>query len=139
MAKYLFTGFTKCLYPVQKFDSDAERKLALILERDTLKWFKPAKGQFQIFYRLGVTQAEYQPDFVAETTEGIYMLEPKMRKELDQPTVRAKQAAAVQWCSHASDHATVYGGKPWQYVLIPQRDSGKHDPQRPSDSVPRLK
>ena len=42
MAKYLFGGFRKCLYPVQKFQSDAERRLAAILERDTLKWFKPA-------------------------------------------------------------------------------------------------
>ena len=49
MAKYLFSGFTRCLYPVQKFDSDAERKLAVILERDASKWFKPAKGQFRSF------------------------------------------------------------------------------------------
>jgi type III restriction enzyme len=53
MAQYLFSGFKRCLYPVQKFDSDAERRLAVILERDSLKWFKPAKGQFQIFYRQG--------------------------------------------------------------------------------------
>ena len=53
MAKYLFGGFKRCLYPVQKFHSDAERKLAVILERDAITWFKPAKGQFQIFYRAG--------------------------------------------------------------------------------------
>jgi type III restriction enzyme len=50
MAKYLFGGFNRCLYPVQKFQSEAERKLAVILEREALKWFKPAKGQFQIYY-----------------------------------------------------------------------------------------
>ena len=44
MAKYLFGGFERCLDPVQKFDSDAERKLAIILERDALKWFRPARG-----------------------------------------------------------------------------------------------
>jgi type III restriction enzyme len=53
MAKYLFGGFQRCLYPVQKFDSDSERKLAVILEREALKWFKPAKGQFQIYYQNG--------------------------------------------------------------------------------------
>jgi type III restriction enzyme len=53
MAKYLFGGFQRCLYAVQKFDSDSERKLAVILERDSLKWFKPAKGQFQIYYQNG--------------------------------------------------------------------------------------
>jgi type III restriction enzyme len=31
------------------------------------KWFKPAKGQFQIYYKLGTEQPEYIPDFVAET------------------------------------------------------------------------
>lgn len=71
MAKYLFGGFQRCLYPVQKFQSDAERKLAVILERDSLKWFKPAKGQFQIFYRSRADHLEYQPDFVAETADGI--------------------------------------------------------------------
>ncbi|MBF0429093.1 MAG: DEAD/DEAH box helicase family protein, partial [Magnetococcales bacterium] len=31
MAKYLFGGFQRCLYPVQKFQSEAERKMAVIL------------------------------------------------------------------------------------------------------------
>jgi len=119
MAKYLFGGFARCLYPVQKFDSDSERKLAVILERDAEKWFKPAKGQFQIFYRKGADHLEYQPDFVAETADMIYMLEPKMRKEMDDPDVLAKKEAATQWCVYASDHAATYDGKPWRYLLIP--------------------
>lgn len=119
MAKYLFGNFQRCLYPVQKFDSDSERKLAVILERDAMKWFKPAKGQFQIYYKSGADQLEYQPDFVAETDDAIYMLEPKMRKELDDPIVIAKKKAAVKWCANASDHARSYGGKPWRYILIP--------------------
>ena len=53
MSKYLFDGFQRGLLSPLKFDSDAERKLAVILDRDALKWFKPAKGQFQIFYRSG--------------------------------------------------------------------------------------
>ena len=65
MAKYLFGGFDHCLYSVQKFDSDAQRKLAVILDRDAIKWFKPAKGQFQIYYRSGADHLEYLPDFVA--------------------------------------------------------------------------
>jgi type III restriction enzyme len=119
MAKYLFGGFERCLYPVQKFDSDSERKLAVILERDTTKWFKPAKGQFHIFYRQGADHLEYQPDFVAETFDTIYMLEPKMRKELEDPVVIAKKEAAIKWCANASDHAANYGGKPWRYLLVP--------------------
>jgi type III restriction enzyme len=55
----VFGGFSKCLYPQQKFDSDTERRFAVILERDANKWFKPAKGQFQMFYKLGPEQPEY--------------------------------------------------------------------------------
>jgi type III restriction enzyme len=119
MAKYLFGGFKHCLYPVQKFQSDSERKLALILDREADKWFKPAKGQFQLFYKSGAEQLEYQPDFVAEAKSGIYMLEPKARNEMADPEVLAKRDVAVTWCKHASDHAVTYDGKPWKYVLIP--------------------
>ena len=119
MAKYLFGGFAKCLYPVQKFHSEAERRLAMILERESLKWFKPAKGQFQIFYKHGADHSEYQPDFVAETNDAIYMLEPKARTELEDPIVLAKRDVAVTWCSHATAYAYKHGGKAWRYALIP--------------------
>jgi len=122
MAKYLFGGFRKCLYPVQKFDSDAERRLAVILERDALRWFRPAKGQFPIFYRQSSDQFEYQPDFVAEADGAIYMLEPKAANEMDDPVVLAKKDVAVAWCKNASDHAKEHGGKPWRYVLIPHNE-----------------
>ena len=119
MAKYLFGGFKRCLYPVQKFQADGERKLSVILEREATKWFKPAKGQFQIYYKSGADHPEYQPDFVAETNSVIYMLEPKGRAELTADDVIAKRDAAVKWCMQASDHAKTYSGKPWKYLLIP--------------------
>ena len=119
MQQMLFGGFQRGLYSVQKFDSDAERKLAIILDRDTQKWFRPAAGQFQIFYKSGVAQHEYQPDFVAETTDCIYMLEPKARNEMTDAEVLAKKEAAVIWCSRATTHAVSNDGKPWKYVLIP--------------------
>ncbi|MGH8551708.1 MAG: hypothetical protein ACRERS_00260 [Methylococcales bacterium] len=119
MAKYLFGNFERCLYAVQKFDSDSERRLAVILERDAIRWFKPARGQFRIFYRQGADSNEYQPDFVAESSDTIYMLEAKKRTEMDDPIVRAKMDAALKWCANASDHAASYGGKPWRYLLIP--------------------
>ena len=104
---------------MQKFQSEPERRLAVILEREALKWFRPAKGQFQIYYKQGADHLEYQPDFVAETDDMIWMLEPKARNELDSQDVLAKQAAAVQWCRHASMHAASYSGKSWRYALIP--------------------
>ncbi len=119
MAKYLFEGFTRCLYSEEKFASDAERKLAVILERDAIKWFKPAKGQFQIYYRQGADNPEYQPDFVAEAKDTIYMLEPKMKSEMTDAIVLAKRDVAVAWCKRATDYAEKHGGKPWEYALIP--------------------
>ena len=118
----LFGGFSRCLYPLQKFDSDTERRFAVILERDALKWFKPAKGQFQIYYKLGSEQPEYIPDFVAETDSMILMVETKKRDDLNSDEVKSKSAAAVKWCAHASSHAAKVGGKPWCYLLVPHDD-----------------
>jgi type III restriction enzyme len=119
MAKYLFGGFSRCLYSVQKFQSDTERMLSVILEREAIKWFKPAKGQFKIYYRWKGDQPEYQPDFVAETDDAIYMLEPKRRNDIDSDEVIAKSKVAVEWCRHATDYMQSNGGKPWSYALIP--------------------
>jgi type III restriction enzyme len=119
MARYLFGGFNKCLSTVTKFHSDSERKLAVILERESLKWLRPAKGQFQMFYRSGNDHLEYQPDFVAEMEDRILMLEPKMAAQMQDTDVLAKRDIAIQWCAWASEHAQSYGGKPWQYALIP--------------------
>jgi type III restriction enzyme len=117
--RYLFTGFRRSLYPEEKFQSDTERRLALILDRDSVKWFKPARDQFQIYYRDGAEQPAYQPDFVADTAEAIYMLESKARNQLNDPVVLAKKDAAVNWCERATKHNLDNGGKPWKYALIP--------------------
>jgi len=115
----LFGGFSRCLYPLQKFDSDTERRFAIILERDANKWFKPAKGQFQIYYQRGSGQAEYVPDFVVEMDACILLVETKKQGDLQMDAVLAKAQAAVRWCQHASDHAKEVGGKPWKYLLLP--------------------
>ena len=125
MAKYLFTGFKSCLFDTpQKFQSDTERRLAVILEREEMKWFRPARGQFQIYYRSGSDHLEYQPDFAAEGDDCIYMLEPKASREMGDPDVLAKRTAATKWCQLASNHASDYEGKPWKYVLIPHEAIG---------------
>ena len=90
-----------------------------MLERDSQRWFKPAKGQFQIYYKLGSEQPEYVPDFVAETTDVVLMVETKARDDLKLPDVQAKADAAVQWCKHASQYAISVGAKPWRYLLVP--------------------
>lgn len=114
----LFGGFKKCLYPIQKFDSDTERRFTVVLENDdtVLKWFKPARGDFQIHYS---RDAEYEPDFVVETKDAKFLCEPKRAGKEDDEIVQAKADAAATWCKHATDHAKQYGGKPWSYLLIP--------------------
>ena len=99
-------------YPVQKFQSDSERKLSIIVDRESQKWFKPARGQFQIFYMFAGEQPEYQPDFVAETETVIYMLEPKEKGAMEDADVLAKKAAAVKWCKQASDYAGPMAANP---------------------------
>lgn len=123
--KMLFTGYAKCIYPIQKFDSDSERRFSSILEADpdVVKWFKPARGDFHIYYQ---ADTPYEPDFVVETKTGKFICEPKAAKDMDDEIVRAKAKAAVQWCEHASRHEAEHGGKPWSYLLIPHdmiRDS----------------
>lgn len=118
----LFGGFKKCLYPLQKFDSDTERRFAVILERDAQKWFKPALGQFQIYYKMGSEQKEYQPDFVVEMENCILMIETKALSDMQSPEVLAKAEAAVAWCQQAADYSIKHEGKGWHYLLIPHNE-----------------
>ncbi len=113
----LWTGFRKSLQDVQKFDSDTERQLAVLLERDdqVIRWFRPAKDQLKIYFRGG---RNYEPDFVVETMTEKCLLEPKRRSELDDPEVLAKQAAAEAWCAAATAYELENGGKAWRYCLV---------------------
>lgn len=121
----VFTGFEKCLYPIQKFDSDSERRFAILLEDDheVVKWFKPAREQFQIFYH---KDRRYEPDFVIETATHKIMAEPKRADQIRTEEVLLKAGAAREWCKHASDHAIENGDKPWVYALI-SHDEILHD------------
>jgi len=116
--KHVFGGFKKCCYPLQKFDADPERRLAVMIDGDASveKWLKPGRNQFRIDYRSGEA---YEPDFVVETATKMLILEVKARNELDDPTVKAKAAAATKWCRTATAHAQGGTGKPWVYALIP--------------------
>ena len=114
--KHLFGGFKKCCYPLQKFDTDPERRLAVTIDGDSNvdKWLKPGRNQFRIDYRSGES---YEPDFVVETKTRMLICEVKARNELDDADVNAKAAAATKWCTTATQHAG--GTKPWIYLLIP--------------------
>ena len=114
--RHVFQGFAKCCATLQKFDSDDERELACLLEREDSveRWVKPASGQFQIEFN---TSQAYEPDFVVETAGEKLIIEVKARNEMTDPVVLAKAAAARVWCAHATDYRGT--GKPWRYLLIP--------------------
>ena len=111
-----FKGFGKSLYSPQKFDSDPERRFAVVIENDetVLKWVRPSREDLHIDYR-SAQDGSYQPDFVVETADRMYLCEPKRANEMADETVLAKARAAATWCKHATDHCD----KPWTYLLIP--------------------
>jgi len=114
----LFGGFERCLYPVQKFDSDPERRFAVVLEneQDVLKWFRPSQRDIRI--HLNHREARYEPDFVVETEDQKYLCEVKRDTDLNDPDVQAKARAAALWCHRATE----FDEKRWTYLLIPDRD-----------------
>ncbi|MBX3178726.1 MAG: hypothetical protein KF886_15310 [Candidatus Hydrogenedentes bacterium] len=117
--RMVFGGFRKCVYPMQRFDADSERRLAVVLENDDAveKWVRLNKGDIHIQYdREG---ALYVPDFVVETGAAKYLCEPKADNEMGDETVLAKARAAAVWCMQATAHGQGNGGKPWHYLLIP--------------------
>lgn len=117
--RYVFKGFKKGCYQFAKFDSDPERRLALLLDQEpqVLKWMKPAPNQFRIEDADG---HPYQPDFVVETSTERLILEPKRRDLVGDPDVQRKARAAILWCHIATKyHAEAVGEKSWRYALIP--------------------
>ncbi|WP_424196077.1 DEAD/DEAH box helicase [Ampullimonas aquatilis] len=124
IGQYVYGGFQRCAYAFQKFHSDTERILATVLEREARRWFRPVSGQFNIYYRAGVNQPEYIPDFVVALDDITLMIETKKAREVteaqeSETEVKAKADQAVIWCKNASDYAAKVGGKPWAYLLIP--------------------
>ncbi|MCA9527525.1 MAG: DEAD/DEAH box helicase family protein [Myxococcales bacterium] len=112
----VFGGFSKCLYPLQKFHSDSERRFAVLLEMDKAvqKWVKPARANFQIVLKGG---SLYEPDFVVEADDAFYIAEVKAEGMVQEADVLAKAEAAAVWCRSATQEGA--GAKPWHYLLIP--------------------
>lgn len=118
--RYLFHGFNKCCYRLQRFQSDDERRFAVLIDGKheplVKHWIKPAPKQFDIHYAKG---SLYQPDFLVETDREMLICEVKARNELDDPIVKAKASAARLWVAEANKIASEMGKKLWRYALIP--------------------
>lgn len=115
----VFGGFKKACHTLYKFDSNSERIFAVVLENDStvLKWMRPAPKQFNIYYGPGGCN-RYEPDFIVETAEQIFMVEIKARKDLQNSDVIEKANAALAYCQAASEWNAEHGGKQWVYALI---------------------
>jgi type III restriction enzyme len=117
----LFTGIKKGVFAEAKFDSkEGELTLAHVLERDpdVLKWLRPHPREFDITYNHG---HNYEPDFVVETEDIIYLVEVKGEDKLKDPDVLAKKTRAIQYCAVASRWGNANGYKEWRYLFIPSK------------------
>jgi type III restriction enzyme len=117
--KFVFRGFEKACHFEYKFDSKTEQDLAFILENDktVIKWLRPSPSQFRIYW--DNNSKRYEPDFVVETSDAIYMIESKMSSQVDAVDVQAKRTAAERYCKYASEFTAQHHGKKWAYVIIP--------------------
>jgi len=115
----IFSGFKKACHTLYKFDSKTEKDFAGILEQDAevLKWLRPAKSQFQIYWNHN--SSRYVPDFVVEMPAAIYMIETKKEGDIETGDVQEKATSAAVYCKHATNFTRKNKGKPWKYVIIP--------------------
>ncbi|MBV6881945.1 DEAD/DEAH box helicase family protein [Epilithonimonas ginsengisoli] len=117
--KFVFRGFEKACHFEYKFDSNTEKDFAIILENDDKvdKWMRPAANQFRLWW--SNNSKKYEPDFVVETADTIYLVEPKEAGKMTDPDVQDKRNAAVKFCRYATQYSAENGGKPWKYALVP--------------------
>jgi type III restriction enzyme len=119
ITKYVFRGFEKACHFEYKFDSKTEQDLAFVCENDNevQKWLRPAPNQFRIYW--ANNSKKYEPDFIVETKDGIFMIETKAESNLNDDDVIQKMNAAKKFCQYASDFTSQNGGKKWSYLLVP--------------------
>lgn len=124
--KLLFSGFKRCCFAYQKFQSNPEKEFASLLEKDVTnnKWLKPFGAQFQIEYKNSEGENSlYYPDFIVETEEGKFIVETKQSSKMNDEDVKLKAKATNLWCNYATKHELNTNlGKSWSYILIPDTD-----------------
>lgn len=116
----LFDGIKKGVFSTAKFDSHPELLLARVLEGDgeVQNWLRPAPREFNITYNHG---HNYEPDFVVETEDVIYLVEVKGEDKLNDPDVIAKKKRGIQYCEVATRWGKANGYKEWRYLFIPSK------------------
>ena len=117
----LFCDIKRGVFENAKFDSLPELVLARVLETETgdvENWLRPSPREFNITYNHGYA---YEPDFVVETKDTIYLVEVKGEDKLQDPDVIAKKKRGIQYCEVASRWGKANGYKEWKYLFIPSK------------------
>lgn len=117
----LFTGIKKGVFSEIKVDShEGELTFARLVERDNdvINWLRPAPRQFNITYNHG---RNYEPDFVVETDDTIYLVEVKQEDKINNPDVIAKKKRGIQYCQTVTRWSEANSRKPWKYLFIPSK------------------
>lgn len=116
----LFDGIKKGVFDRAKFDSHPELLLArvLVYDTDVQNWLRPAPQEFNITYNHGHS---YEPNFVVETENVIYLVEVKGEDKLNDPDVMAKKKRGIQYCEVATRWGKANGYKEWRYLFIPSK------------------
>lgn len=116
----IYEGFKKATHKYYKFDSGTERDFAIVCESSSIveKWMKPAPKQFSLYWGQG-REHNYEPDFVVETKDCIYLVETKDHTKLNDAEVVMKATTAKTFCLEATKYNKALKKKPWKYILIP--------------------
>ena len=117
----LFCDIKRGVFENTKFDSYPELLLGRILEtekEDVENWLRPSPREFNITYNHGHI---YEPDFVVETKNTIYLVEVKQEDRINDPDVIAKKKRGIQYCEVASRWGKANGYKEWKYLFIPSK------------------
>lgn len=116
----LFDGIKHGVFSSAKFDSEPELKFARLLENENnlvSSWLRPSRDEFEFLtYNNG---KKYEPDFVVETMDMVYLIEIKDDDQLKEEDVLAKKDRAISYCKVVSDWAKSSNNKEWRHLFIP--------------------
>jgi type III restriction enzyme len=116
-----YEGWSKCLFPVEWFDSAPERAVANMIDNDDSVelWVRLHINELPILWSSAGQQ--YNPDFIVIEKDGTHwVVEVKMDKEMASEDVKGKREAAQRWANHVSGDSKV--GHKWRYLLVSETD-----------------
>ena len=114
----LFINIEKGVFSQAKFDSEPELKFARIIERDkeVKNWLRPSTNELNIYYN---RSKRYEPDFIVETEDCIYLIEVKGEDKINNADVISKKERGIEYCKIASKFSKANNYKKWEYLFIP--------------------